>query len=109
MWSCVEDLQSDLTPKGFKKAFVACNLRATNEYKDKVHLAYLRNIYSQPPVNQYFHAKGVRVDQDRYALSELLQWIFRSAIRDEKDVHLYLPSKRMRTLLHEWSGGVCKV
>jgi hypothetical protein len=38
-----------------------------------------------------------------------LQWIFRSAIREQKDVKLYLPSKRMRKLLHEWSGGLCKV
>jgi hypothetical protein len=109
MWSCVKGLQSHLTPKGFKKAFIACNVRATNEYKDKVHLAYLRNIYSQPPVVQYFHARGVTVDQDRYALSELLQWIFRSAIREQKDVKLYLPSKRMRKLLHGWSGGLCKL
>ena len=81
----------------------------TNDYKDRVHLAYLRNIYSQPPVVQYFQAKGVKVDQERYALSELLQWIFRSAIREQENVSLYLPSKRMRQLLHEWSGGLCQV
>jgi len=109
MWSCIKDLRLDLAPKGFKKAFVVCNVRATNEYRDKTHLAYLRNIYTRSPMLQYFDAKGVKVDLNRYALSELLQWVFRSAIRDEKDVHLYLPSKRMRTLLHEWSGGVCKV
>jgi hypothetical protein len=109
MWSCVKAHLANLTPRGFKGAFVACNVRATNDYKDKVHLAYLRNIYSQPPVVQYFKAKGVTVNQDRYALSELLQWIFRSAIREQKDVKLYLPSKRMRKLLHEWSGGLCKV
>jgi len=109
MWSCVKKMFSDLAPKGFKKAFVACNVRATNEYKDKVHLTYLRNIYSQPTVIQYFNAKGVKIDDNRYALSELLQWIFRSAIREQKDVKLYLPSKRMRKLLHGWSGGLCKV
>lgn len=109
MWSCVIAHLPNLTPRGFKGAFVACNVRATNDYKDKVHLAYLRNIYSQPPVVQYFKARGVKFNQDRYALSELLQWIFRSAIREKKDVKLYLPSKRMRKLLHEWSGGLCKV
>jgi len=51
-----------------------------------VHLAYLRNIYSQPPVNQYFHSKGVKVDQSRYVLSKLLKWIFRSAVREQKDL-----------------------
>jgi hypothetical protein len=29
MWSCVIVHLSNLTPKGFKKAFVACNVRAT--------------------------------------------------------------------------------
>jgi len=109
MWSCVIARLPKLTIKGFKKAFVPCNVRATNDYKDRVHLAYLRNIYSQPPVVQYFQAKGVKVDQERYALSELLQWIFRSAIREQENVSLYLPSKRMRQLLHEWSGGLCQV
>ena len=109
MWLCIKKFSLDFAPKGFKKAFVACNVRATNEYRDKTHLAYLRNIYARSPIFQYFGAKGVKLNQDRYAISELLQWVFRSAIRDEKDVHLYLPSKRMRTLLHEWSGGVCKV
>lgn len=109
MWSCVKSHLTNLSPRGFKRAFVACNVRATNEYKDKVHLAYLRNIYSQPPVVQYFHAKGIMVNQDCYALSELLQWIFRSAIREQQDVKLYLPSKRMHQLLHGWSGGLCKV
>ena len=109
MWSCVKAHRSNLTPKGFIKAFVACNIRATNDYKDKVHLAYLRNIYSQPTVVQYFNAKGVKIDNNRYALSELLQWIFRSAIREQENVSLYLPSKRMRQLLYGWSGGLCKV
>ncbi len=109
MWSCVIAHLPNLTLKGFKKAFVSCNVRATNDYKDRVHLAYLRNIYSQPPVVQYFQAKGVKVDQERYALSELLQWIFRSAIREQENVSLYLPSKRMRQLLYGWSGGLCKV
>jgi len=42
--------------------------------------------------------RGVRsqLDEELYALSELVQWMFRSAIREKKDVHLYLPSYRMR-------------
>ena len=42
------------------------------------------------------------MDQDGYALSEMLQWIWRSAIRDGKEINLYIPSKRMRTLLTDW-------
>lgn len=42
------------------------------------------------------------VDEDAYALSEMLQWIWRSSIRDGKPINIYIPSKRMRTLLMNW-------
>ncbi len=34
-----------------------------------------------------------------YALSELIQWIWRGQIRTGKPINLYIPSKRMRTIL----------
>ena len=36
------------------------------------------------------------------ALSEMLQWVWRSAIRDDKPINLYIPSRRMRELLIDW-------
>lgn len=32
----------------------------------------------------------------------MIQWIWRSAIRNGEEISLYLPSKRMRDLLTEW-------
>ena len=46
--------------------------------------------------------KGVSVDEDTWALSELIQWVFRSAIRENKEINVYIPSERMRNLLVEW-------
>lgn len=37
-----------------------------------------------------------------YALSILIQWVFRSAIRNGKKIKIYIPSERMRYLLKEW-------
>lgn len=48
---------------------------------------------------------GVELNQDLYAISELLQWIWRSAIRDGECIDLYLPSVRMRELLGMWVLG----
>ena len=82
-------------------------MAATREQKAAKKRKESKNVMTRnksSPVVQYFQAKGVKVDQERYALSELLQWIFRSAIREQENVSLYLPSKRMRQLLHEWSG-----
>lgn len=46
--------------------------------------------------------KDVNIDEETWALSELIQWLFRSTIREENEINLYIPSKRMRSLLQEW-------
>jgi hypothetical protein len=38
----------------------------------------------------------------------MIQWIWRSAIRDGEEVYLYIPSKRMRTLLTDWMDNISK-
>ena len=53
-------------------------------------------------IKQFFIDKNVTIDEDTWALSELLQWVFRSAIREHKEINIYIPSKRMRELLLEW-------
>ena len=53
-------------------------------------------------IKQFFIDKNVTIDEDTWALSELLQWIFRSAIREHKEINIYIPSERMRSLLLEW-------
>ena len=50
----------------------------------------------------FFLQHGIAVDEDGYALSEMLQFIWRSAIRDGKEIWIYVPSIRMRGLLERW-------
>lgn len=104
MWTTFMDYQEDL--KGYKGDFVPLNKIATNEYRDRTKLAYLVNIYMNPYIKNFFSAYVEKVDEDAYALSILLQWIWRSAIRDGKEINLYLPSKRMRRLLNEWLANL---
>ena len=42
------------------------------------------------------------MNEDLYSLSELIQWIYRSRIRNGEKINLYIPSKRMRELLIDW-------
>ena len=42
------------------------------------------------------------LDEDAYALSEMLQLIWRSRIRNGENINVYIPSKRMRDLFKEW-------
>lgn len=85
--------------------FVSCNARATNRYADRTTLIYLCNIFPVPPVVQYLsQGTTAEFDADLYALAQLMQWIWRSAIRRGEKVSLYLPSARMRKLLLDWLG-----
>ena len=55
-----------------------------------------------PIVKNFFLQHGVNVDEDGYALSEMLQFIWRSAIRNGEEIWVYIPSVRMRNLLKQW-------
>ena len=58
--------------------------------------------YFKRKIKQFFIDKGVSVDEDTWALSELIQWVFRSAIRENNNINIYIPSERMRNLFIEW-------
>jgi hypothetical protein len=99
MWTAFKDFRGTLKGKGYTKGFVSCNARATNEYRHKKSLAYCLNVYFNPYIKNYFLKRDIAVKEDKYALSELIQWIWRSAIRDNQEIHIYIPSSRMRNLL----------
>ena len=92
--------------------FVPCNAKATNIYRDRWALAYCVNMYFKPMIRRFFtdgNEERARTGQDEiypdenmYALSCLIQWIFRSRIRDGQPIYLYIPNKRMRELLFDW-------
>lgn len=102
MWSTYKDAKSKLQGKGYTKGYVVFNSRATNEYRNRTSLAYCTNLYLDVGVKNYYMQNGLEVNEDAYALSTMIQWIWRSAIRDGKEITLYLPSKRMRSLLKTW-------
>lgn len=102
MWTTFQQYKGKIQGQGYTKGFVPCTSRSTNEYRHKTNLAYLINRYMNPIIYGFFSEMGVHIDQDKFALSEMLQWIWRSAIRDKKNINIYIPSKRMRMLFIEW-------
>lgn len=93
------------------ECFVPLNARATNDYKDRSVLAYCYNFFANPYIKRYFENKNahdgtkIEVNQDYLALSCLIQWVWRSRIRDEKPIIIYIPSTRMRCLFVDWLDG----
>lgn len=102
IWASFKNGESLIRDKGFYYNNIAFNTKATNDYRDRDVLAYLVNIFMEPQQKNYLYSNGVDVLEDRYALSIMVQWIWRSAIRDGKEIWIYVPSKRMRTLLENW-------
>ena len=109
MWSTLtgkrERIKGYYAPKSYgQNCFVACNARATNNYSNKKNLIYAVNVYINPFISKYFSRNNQRLNEDKYALQQLLQWIWRSAIRNGEAINIYIPSKRMRNLLCEYLG-----
>lgn len=102
MWTTFKDTKEQLQGKGYTKGFVTHSARATNDFAHKKNLAYLVNRNLQPGLVNYFKSRGVEINGDLFAVSELIQWMFRSAIRKREPINLYIPSKRIRDLLKAW-------
>ena len=102
LWTTFKEYEDKVKGKGYTNAFVPINIRATNDYRQTTAVAYIANRYMKPTLKHFFEVSGIEVDEDTYALSELIQFIYRSAIRDGKPITVYIRSKRMRGLLINW-------
>ena len=99
-----QDSKNRLTEEfiGEETTFLAFNTRATNNFAQRHYLAYIYNAFPFPPIQHAVKINGFNYDDERYSISVLLQWIWRSAIRRGEKIYLYLPSRRMRNLLEGW-------
>lgn len=92
------------------KRFLPCNVKATNEYCNCTGVAYLCNRYFDVNCTNYLSRLAeeeqnpeLRFNNDTFALSELLQFIWRSNVRvkdSNQPVYVYIPDRRMRELLY---------
>lgn len=104
LWTTFKPFRHKIKGKGFSldSCFAAFNTRSTNQYKYKTVLAYCTNNFMHPDEKRYFGDNGIEVNEELFALSIMLQWIFRSAVREGNPINIYIPSKRMRELLNKW-------
>lgn len=102
MWTSFKKFEGQIKGRGYTKGFVPCNSKGTNDYKNKKYLAYTINLFLNDNIVKFFNSYGVVLDQGQFSLNELLQWIWRSQIRENKPIDIYIPSQRMRNLLESW-------
>lgn len=108
MWTTFESSREKMKDKRFGRSFTAFNLRATNDYRSRTALAYCVNVFMNPFEKRYLTEHGVDPHEDEYALSSMVQWVWRSAIRDGGEIHLYCPSRRMRELFVNWMNSLAE-
>jgi hypothetical protein len=103
LWSCVKAAKgkagSRISRMGGAK-WAAWNVKGTNDYRHCTHAVYLSDLYLHPSISGFYGT-----DQkfaDGWAVSELIQWVFRTQLREGKPVELMLPAERMRGLLQRF-------
>lgn len=101
-WTTFKKAKKHLKGARYARGFIPNNAKATNDYKHKRSLAYLCNIFYHPFIKGYFEDRGITVHEELYALSEMIQWVWRSQIRDELPIKVFVPSERMRNLFIRW-------
>jgi len=108
-WTTYGDVKGKLKGVRYSRGFIPCNAKGTNNHRHKKSLAYLCNRFTNPIILAYFQGRGITVDDKAFALSEMLQWLWRSQIRDGEPITVFIPSERMRTLLKEWLADAPRV
>ena len=102
LWGSHKEAFNQLRGKGYSKSFLTFNTKATNAYRECDRLVYITNLFMNVGEKMFYQMHGVEIDEDLFALSIMVQWIWRSAIRDGNEVYVYIPSRRMRTILNGW-------
>lgn len=108
-WTTFLNKRSKLEGKGFTRTpkdglspFLAYNTKATNDYMDYKACMYAVNVYKTPSETGYLSSKGIHFDQDQYALSMMVQFLWRGCIRKGEPMKVLILSERMRNLLEGW-------
>ena len=93
--------------KGYsaKECFLYCATRATNDFSHKKTLVHAFNRHPIQPVYVYLSDYGFPVYRDEYALSECIQWVWRSAIRNGEEITIFFLSSRMEGIFKMWLDG----
>lgn len=104
LWTCIHEAKKSFSGKGYTKRHIACNTKAVNDYINTSKLAYIYNPSMLPEQYKYLYNRGedYAPSLDRHSLSEMLQWVYRSRVRTNEPITLYVPSSRMRGLLEDW-------
>lgn len=82
--------------------WIPVQMRATNDYRHKSVVIHCQNRFPLVAVSSYLSDYNCAIDVKVFALSEMVQWIWRSRIRENKPIVLAIANKRMYNLFKNW-------
>lgn len=85
--------------------WIYCGTKATNMWSHKSIAVHAYNRYVNTAIKAYLQDYGTPPDDDMFALSEMVQWIFRTCIRNDEPLQLCILNSRMKRLLIDWLNG----
>lgn len=105
LWCCYKGAFNSIKGFGYTKNFLAVGTKATNNYAHTSVVAFTVNLFANPIIARHLQTKGITIDENKLALGEMIQWLYRSRIRKDESIVSYIPSRRMRELLIDWLNG----
>jgi len=84
-----------------KASWVASITRGTNKYRDKTVVMYLHKENINPNLAEYLNMNN-QASKDHNTLAELIQLIYRSAIRDGKPIDFVTASEKNIEILNRF-------
>jgi len=105
-FTCISANKKVIAGKNYTLNWLPYSIRATNKYIETSHVAFLMNMFMQPAIKDACDSGEFKVDEDLVSLSHLVQFIFRSRLRNEEPIKVYVPSSRMRGLLEDYLKGL---
>lgn len=82
--------------------WIYCGTKATNLWAHKTVAVHAYNRFVNTAIKAYLQDYGTPPNDDKFALSEMVQWVWRTCIRSDEAVELCIMSARMKRLFTEW-------
>lgn len=78
--------------------------RGVNDHIHCTHAVYLFDQHPNPIICKFLGKKPHEWGS-AFALTEFVQWLYRSQVRLDKPVTVFIPDERMRTIIRDWLSG----
>lgn len=104
-WTCYKGFDKSFSDKHLAaNRWEPCNLKATNRLSHCCVVGYFINLFANVNIKGFFKSKDIAVNDMELALSNLIQYVWRSNIRtnNNKEVYLFVAAGNLLNDFKDW-------